>query len=634
MDFFPYPGLRPFTYKESSIFFGREEQTGQLLDRLSHTRFVVVVGPSGCGKSSLVRAGMIAALESGLLSNIKAHWWVGKMRPGSRPLWNLAGTLLRKSLLEEERPEPSAEDAEIEQYVLSYLFSGPLGLVELLRDNPLPEQTNLLLLVDQFEDLFRSYRQGNREEIKAFVALLLASVRQHEFPIYIGITLRSEFIGDCILFRGLPEIMNISQFIVPLLTYEQQQEAIIEPARMFGGDAEPRLVDRLLEEMEDEPDQLPLLQHCLMRIWLRAKSRVRASENDTEPAASTLSNADKIMMTLDDYTAVGGFKNALSNHADETFWKLDKEQQQIAEQMFRRLGDRRANSRYMSSSVKISDIASIAEVSSSEVVEIVEIFRHPERRFLTPEAEVPLDADSAVAFSHESLIRQWPQLKKWVEQEARSAAIYRHLVHTAHLWQQGKAALWRSPDLEHALEWKEQEKPTATWAKRYGGDFASAMKFLNASARRRRLKQRLIVTLISIGLVIIVSLAVWGGWERTKRIRAERSIRAGKPLKGDFRIRQAVIKDSKGLTVSSLDQRFLLKPRERVTVEVDINNPGNRKFTTEYYQFIEDKTLSDATYIVPDMPGNTDMVIVRAVDSVTGEILDQHVLKIKIVDTR
>ncbi len=93
----PYPGLRPFRSDETGIFFGREAQVDALLEKLDHFRFLAVIGPSGCGKSSLVRAGMIPALETGLLARAGVRWQVATMRPGERPLRRLAEALFAAS---------------------------------------------------------------------------------------------------------------------------------------------------------------------------------------------------------------------------------------------------------------------------------------------------------------------------------------------------------------------------------------------------------------------------------------------------------------------------------------------------------------------------------------------------------
>ena len=111
--------------------------------------------------------------------------------------------------------------------------------MEVLHDTPLPEGTNLLLLVDQFEEIFRYRQQGDSDEADAFVALLLATAEQHEVPVYVVMTMRSDFLGDCAVFHGLPEAINAGQFLTPRLTREQRREAIVGPAMVFGGQVEP-----------------------------------------------------------------------------------------------------------------------------------------------------------------------------------------------------------------------------------------------------------------------------------------------------------------------------------------------------------------------------------------------------------
>src|SRR6516225_486625 len=197
----PYPGLRPFRRDEADIFFGREEQVDQLLAKLESTRFLAVVGVSGCGKSSLVRAGMLSALAGGFMASAGPRWHVLEMRPGGHPLANLAQALLRGDTLDAEwQSRPDAE-----AFIRAVLRRGPLGLVELLRESLEPSRNNLLLLVDQFEEIFRFHKHGDANEATAFVDLLLESARQQDVPIFVVLTMRSDFLGDCSLFAGLPE---------------------------------------------------------------------------------------------------------------------------------------------------------------------------------------------------------------------------------------------------------------------------------------------------------------------------------------------------------------------------------------------------------------------------------------------
>jgi len=333
----PYPGLRPFNVDESRLFFGREEQTDELLRRLRATRFLAVVGPSGCGKSSLVRAGMIAALQSGFLVAAGPRWRIAIMRPGEDPMGRLAAVLVDEGGLAGDGSDRESATSALG----ATLRRGPLGLIEALHEIPLPETTNLLVLVDQFEEIFRFRRKGGIDDADAFVSLLLASVEQRELPIYVVITMRSDYFGDCAAFIGLPEALNKSQYLTPRLTREQREAAITDPARLFGGNLAPDSVNHLLNEMGTDPDQLPLMEHLLMRMWTwrEPHSGSRAVLSDTSAEVVAIDDVGRTL-TLADYEGVGGLRYALSNHADEAFNRLDKRQQDVAETLFRSLSER------------------------------------------------------------------------------------------------------------------------------------------------------------------------------------------------------------------------------------------------------------------------------------------------------
>ena len=287
----PYPGLRPFRSDEADIFFGREEHVDHLLEKLGQNRFLAVMGPSGCGKSSLMQAGVIPALETGFLVDAGAQWRIATMRPGNHPMQRLAESLLAAAALGPERAGTAAAAAVLQ----ATLQHGPLGLVEVWRETPLPEATSLLLLVDQFEEIFRFRQQGysSEAEADALVELLLATAAQRDVPVYVVLTMRSDFLGDCALFRGLPEAINTSQFLTPRLTRAQQRVAIEGPASVFGGTVEAALVNSLLNDMGPDPDQLPLMQHVLMRMWTRkAAAAARAGDKDIQDAGLTLTLTD------------------------------------------------------------------------------------------------------------------------------------------------------------------------------------------------------------------------------------------------------------------------------------------------------------------------------------------------------
>src|SRR6476646_8311787 len=181
--FNPFPGLRPFKSDEDHLFFGRERQTDELLRRLRLNRFVAVVGVSGCGKSSLVQCGLIPSLESGTMLGAGANWHVMTLHPGEDPIGQLAGALSKPGVLAVD--DRAAADRD-QTMVNVTLRRGARGLVEAVGQARFPSGDNVLVIVDQFEELFRFRRsrqlEDSRDDAIAFVKLLLEAAAQTDLP--------------------------------------------------------------------------------------------------------------------------------------------------------------------------------------------------------------------------------------------------------------------------------------------------------------------------------------------------------------------------------------------------------------------------------------------------------------------
>jgi PQQ-dependent catabolism-associated CXXCW motif protein len=407
------------------------------------------------------------------------------------------------------KPTASAESRALTE---AKLARGPLDLVELLDEIEFPAKTNLLVLVDQFEEIFRYLRGETSDEVDAFVALLLASASQRKRPIYIVITMRSDFLGECAQFNNLAETINDGQFHTPRLSRDQCRLAIEEPVRVYGGQVEEALVTRLLNDMGGNPDQLPLLQHALMLLSQRA--RERASD-------------DPPLLTLADYESLGGIgtsgsdadtspdaetrtsNGALSDHADRVLAELTSEQQRIAAILFRGLTEGEgAGGRAVRRPVSIADVAAIAEAPINDLLPVIEAFRAPGRNFLTPLPPEPLNPETIIDISHESLIRQWVKLRRWVREEYQSAEAYRGIERSAKQWQNGLGNLLTGRDLAAARHWRKTERPNAAWAARYGAMFGQVTEFLRASERHRFWRRGLAATAISVPVMLIAG-AFW-----------------------------------------------------------------------------------------------------------------------------
>jgi len=469
--FNPFPGLRPFEADEDHLFFGREKEIDELLRRLRLCRFLSIIGTSGSGKSSLVRSGLIPSLYGGFMVNTSPGWRIAIMRPGEDPVRNLAIALNSPDVLGTTGELETTNSILLE----ATLQRGTRGLVEAVRQARVLPQDNLLIVVDQFEELFRFRRnsqlENSRNAATAFVKLLLEAAQQKELPIYIVITMRSDFIGDCMDFAGLPEAVNNGLYLVPRMTRDELRSAITGPVAVGGGSITQRLVLRLLNDFGDEYDQLPILQHALMRTWDYWGAQ-RSPSTDA--------------IDIEDYEAIGTFRRALSVHAEEAYEETGSDDaKKLAERLFKALTDTFSDHRGIRRPTSVGDLTAISEASEVDIVRIIEIFRRPGRSFLMPPADVPLNLGSIIDLSHESLMRCWLRLVGWTEEERVSADIYSRLSDAAMWFEQGSAGLWRNPELEVGQKWKLENRPTVAWAQRLNSSFGQAMDFLDRSEEER-----------------------------------------------------------------------------------------------------------------------------------------------------
>ncbi len=471
----PFPGLRPFETEEYRLFFGREGQSDELLARLQRARFLAVVGTSGSGKSSLIRAGLMPALRGGMMKGAGSGWRIAVMRPGGDPMGNLAAELAKKDVLSDAGMGLRAEEAEAA--IEATLRSGSLGILNVAYQARLGEQEKLLIVVDQFEELFRfraTHEGGSVDEASAFVKLLLEATQQRELSIYIVLTMRSDFLGDCAQFQGLPEAINDGQYLIPRMTRDERRFAVTGPIGVTRGKITEPLINRLLNDVGDNPDQLPILQHALMRTW----EHWQANRRNGEPIG------------LEHYEAIGTMSEALSRHAEEAFAELPNERsREIAERLFKALSERGADNREIRRPTRLDTMCKITGASKEEVIAVIDIFRGGGRSFLMPPAGTPLHAESVIDISHESLIRNWQRLKEWVNEEAQSVRIYRRLAEASVLHREGSEALVQDPALQFALDWSEKSKPNEAWGERYHPEFTTAMSYLEQSriAREERI---------------------------------------------------------------------------------------------------------------------------------------------------
>ena len=495
----PFIGLRPFSYEDRDYFFGRDEQLDALEPLVTINQFVAIVGSSGSGKSSLIRAGLLPRLEKLSSEGTRAWLWT-EARPRQAPISELARALAGLDPKGRELSDAWRDRIEI------MLRRSSFGICDSLSLLASACSKRLLILIDQFEELFRfaDLRAGDnlseedaahRDEATAFVRLLLTAVRSQDIDIHIVVTMRSDFIGDCARFHGLPEAVTASQFLVPGLTRDQRAEAITLPVQHVGGQIDPGLVQRALNDTNEDPDQLPVLQHTLMRCWQLACARrkdVRGPVN----------------VTLEDYLSVGGVARALSKHANEICDELTREpttnKQSIPielaiKRIFQALTAVDPCGRVARRPQLFGDLVNYirspdANNGSQKESErkgqlIVGRFSDPTCSFLRAPMLDELQGDSIVDIGHEALIRRWDKLKgigegtDWVREEQDDAERYCDLVRTA------KANSTIPEEELPAIErWWSRRRPNRFWAQRYTRDHMDYFDEVRQVLKRSRSK--------------------------------------------------------------------------------------------------------------------------------------------------
>ena len=464
-----------------------------MVDRLERERFLAVLGASGSGKSSLVKVGLVEALERGDMQSAGRRWRIVQFTPNGRPMYELAKALLGKSA--------SLQQIEL---MVAFLRRGPRSLLEWCESGQLKPDENLLVFVDQFEELFRYRNYAGREEAEAFVALMLRTKNTRRLPVYVALTMRSEFLGACAMIEDLAQAMNDGQFLTPQMNCDQCHAAIVGPSRISDFDVEPALVNRILNDLaiysasDEHParetddgstfsdvssqsdriarqaDQLPLLQHALNGLYNWARSQ---------------SPSGPIVLRLKDYETWDGLQGSLNRHADNILAEVEKalgeeRAQKVCANLFRALVSGTSIADAQRRPVRLSELVKLCSNDEAAVRVIVEAFRRKGRDFLRPDPSKPLDANSIIDITHESLIRQWSKLAGWLDAEVEDAQSWRRLADAAAEWHEGKGELLRGPGLQRLSNWRREAKPTAEWAERYGAtanDFKGAIRFLERS---------------------------------------------------------------------------------------------------------------------------------------------------------
>jgi energy-coupling factor transporter ATP-binding protein EcfA2 len=469
----PYTGLRSFTEEESLYFKGRDLQTDQIAALLEQNKFLMVTGASGEGKSSLIYGGLIPNVRAGFFKAKFTNWVIADFRPERSPVKQMSRALASQFNAEEATVETELRrgySSLIDLYTNSGFYASEDELESLPDDKARQERkrkaSNLLIIVDQFEEFFTNpenfFNETPSRDAQIVVNLVLETSRiaiRKNLPVYVICTMRSDYIGQCSAFRGLPEYIGFSQFFVPRLKRKDLKEVMEEPALLSGNRIAQRLVERLVYDISDGVDQLPILQHALSRIW-------KSADDGQEE------------MDLIHYAMVGGMPaTELPDQDMERFlqWKqgLPGYHQKLLEDTgLNKVIEIHANllyetacfvynSRYPDANIypqeakriialafscltkidnsravrnrmtlrEITDIINVPKLGPDVVGRVLSVFREEGNSFMRPfvtddPATMELRPEAVLDITHESLIRNWNKLNQWANKEFEYLTVF------------------------------------------------------------------------------------------------------------------------------------------------------------------------------------------------------------------
>ncbi len=439
----PYKGLRAFQVADAADFFGRDGLVDQLLDRLRDNhrdaRFLAVIGPSGSGKSSVVKAGLIPRLRDGAITGYSSSFYA-EMVPGPHPVTQIETELLS-----------FAVDAD--EAMLKRLREDPHGLTEMVKSVLPGANSELVLVIDQFEEVFTLVE--NETERTHFLSSLLAAVRDPSSRIKIIITLRADFYDRPLLYPEFGALIRERTEVVLPLSADELERAIVGPAKRVGLIVEPQLVAAIVGDVSNEPGALPLLQYALTEVFERREG---------------------MTLNIKAYHDIGGALGALARRAEEIFVELDADKQSATRQMFLRLvavGEGNEDTRRRAHWAELISVAG----QQQEVMEaVIDIFG--KSRLLTFDND-PQTREPTVEVAHEALIRQWVRLREWLNDSREDLRLQRRLTSETQEWFE------HQQDANYLVAGVRLQQYEALLA---GGDIALNQRevdFIHASAQKR-----------------------------------------------------------------------------------------------------------------------------------------------------
>jgi len=472
IDETPYAGLSSFQENDAGKFFGRNKEIAAMVTRIRDRPLMAVVGSSGVGKSSFVRAGLVPALKrSG------EQWETLVTRPGRKPMDALASIIAPMV----GTAANLADEMEEQKKLADKLRKEPGHLGHVLRGRARRDNKRVMLFVDQFEEL---YTHADPEERKAFTACLAAVADDATSPLRVVLSIRSDFLDRVAEDQTFLAELTQGLFFLGPPNRDGLKDAIVQPAELAGYQFETgAIVEDMLDHLSTTPGALPLLQFAASKLW------------ETR-------DAGRRMLTHASYMQMGGVAGALASHADRVIHELGTHNQALTRAVLLRL----VSPERTRAIVPLDELREL----SREVGEVQRLVDQMVDARLLVVQTLEGGKGTTVEIVHESLIQNWPTLRRWLDETQEDAALIDQLRTAARQWNaKGRSAdlLWRGETAEEAKKFRRRFKGPLSDIEQAFLD--EVITYEQAVARRKRvLVVGGFVGMAGIAIAAIVALVI------------------------------------------------------------------------------------------------------------------------------
>ena len=565
----PFQGLQYFDEKDADRFFGRENLVAKIIGRLAASRFLAVIGASGSGKSSVVRAGVIPALRRGerladgsLPPTDSGQWDIRILTPSAHPLDALAASLTREA-------ESVSAITALRSDLLQDPDSFSLVARRMLAQN---SKKHLLLVIDQFEEVFTQCRQD--DERRAFIGNLLRAVDPaNPQPVTILLTLRADFYTQLAFQDHLRELVSQNQEFIGAMSRDELTRAILQPAALGNWKVQEGLVEVILDDLGSEPGALPLLSHALLETWKRRRGRV---------------------LTVSGYTAAGGVRGAIAQTAETVFrQRLNPEQRPIARMIFIKLAEMGEDSLDTRRRAAFSELITRA-TDTSTIDAVLSILT--DARLVTTGTLEPGDT-RVVEVAHEALIREWPTLRDWLNQNREGLILHRQLTEDTNDWiklDRDSGSLYRGMRLKQTLEWVKTDSDLISLAEQEFLDASQKTARKEAGQSQRLMRARWVQAVLA-AIVVVVILGVTNAF--AARVMPDGTFNIAVAEFGEMDSSGEIRSSEAGRQMSEWTVNYLRTELKKEDANLEIWPNESIFFTRTRVQFVQpnmaEKTASD-----------------------------------------